>query len=501
MAAASPKEKFDSAVKVIHSLPKDGPFQPSREMMLTFYGYYKQATEGPCKLPKPSFWDVVKKAKWDAWNKLGDMKREHAMDKYVEELKKIVEAMPQTQVVGDFMDKLGAFYENSALAEFDTRDDDLNDPGAGEGDSGVSLTQNGHSPTPPRDISSSDSEEEFCDTSTDLEDLNGDLEVSPSDLDIGREVVIDRLSPVGPGVAPQGQREENEPPNGGNGDKGKDNERSKSGQGATPKRSGSQGLPSAGGSGRRLLLAGGGGGGGDQTGGEGSGDPVGEQISLTLARLQQDMAQVLDRLNRLEAQSRQGQGPDKTNGSIFVESKQPELRSLCRLCNQLLRTAVPLCVIIIALLAADHYLRRSFTLIRDGPPPDHMAAVVKRLKKHTSVLRAQFETILEEVILASENSDRNVVYNCNDACHDGKYYFGVVSGFLMAMISERHFYVGTSNRCPLTDVYDAGSYGWEPNYQIPEGVKIHKYIQPTRNEKAHSAELFTVERHIAEDDF
>ncbi|XP_052803068.1 acyl-CoA-binding domain-containing protein 5-like isoform X2 [Mya arenaria] len=433
MAAASPKEKFDSAVKVIHSLPKDGPFQPSREMMLTFYGYYKQATEGPCKLPKPSFWDVVKKAKWDAWNKLGDMKREHAMDKYVEELKKIVEAMPQTQVVGDFMDKLGAFYEvvdeespieqartarsakslppdhnynlqpidhlqNSALAEFDTRDDDLNDPGAGEGDSGVSLTQNGHSPTPPRDISSSDSEEEFCDTSTDLEfplerrevlhngpvpstisthvktsrvrfadvndnhssssnghshesftvpqgfpyisprpgtqddslivqtsspvtsrfkDLNGDLEVSPSDLDIGREVVIDRLSPVGPGVAPQGQREENEPPNGGNGDKGKDNERSKSGQGATPKRSGSQGLPSAGGSGRRLLLAGGGGGGGDQTGGEGSGDPVGEQISLTLARLQQDMAQVLDRLNRLEAQSRQGQGPDKTNGSIF----------------------------------------------------------------------------------------------------------------------------------------------------------------------------------------
>ena len=41
-----------------------GPFQPSREMMLLFYGYYKQATEGPCTSPKPGFWDLVKKAKW-----------------------------------------------------------------------------------------------------------------------------------------------------------------------------------------------------------------------------------------------------------------------------------------------------------------------------------------------------------------------------------------------------------------------------------------------------
>jgi len=33
-------------------------------MMLTFYGLYKQATEGPCQSPKPSFWDLIKKAKW-----------------------------------------------------------------------------------------------------------------------------------------------------------------------------------------------------------------------------------------------------------------------------------------------------------------------------------------------------------------------------------------------------------------------------------------------------
>jgi len=41
-----------------------GSFQPSREMMLKFYAFYKQATLGPCTDPKPGFWDVVGKAKW-----------------------------------------------------------------------------------------------------------------------------------------------------------------------------------------------------------------------------------------------------------------------------------------------------------------------------------------------------------------------------------------------------------------------------------------------------
>uniref|UniRef100_A0A8C8AJR0 ACB domain-containing protein n=1 Tax=Otus sunia TaxID=257818 RepID=A0A8C8AJR0_9STRI len=30
------------------------------------------ATEGPCNSPKPGMLDFVKKAKWDAWNSLGN---------------------------------------------------------------------------------------------------------------------------------------------------------------------------------------------------------------------------------------------------------------------------------------------------------------------------------------------------------------------------------------------------------------------------------------------
>lgn len=111
MSTTTPSDKFDAAVKVIRSLPKNGSFQPSNEMMLKFYAFYKQATEGQCTAPKPNFWDVVKKAKWEAWHKLGGMSKEEAMCCYVDQLKTIVEAMPQTQLVAEFVEKLGSFYE------------------------------------------------------------------------------------------------------------------------------------------------------------------------------------------------------------------------------------------------------------------------------------------------------------------------------------------------------------------------------------------------------
>lgn len=65
-----------------------GSYQPSNVMKLRFYGYFKQATEGPCKGPRPPFWEAISRAKYDAWKALGDMPKATAMAKYVEELHK-----------------------------------------------------------------------------------------------------------------------------------------------------------------------------------------------------------------------------------------------------------------------------------------------------------------------------------------------------------------------------------------------------------------------------
>ncbi|XP_020791340.1 acyl-CoA-binding domain-containing protein 5A [Boleophthalmus pectinirostris] len=103
--------RFEAAVRVIKSLPPDGPFQPSNDMMLKFYKFYKQATVGPCNVPRPGFWDAVGKAKWDAWNSLGDMSKEKAMAAYVDEMKLILEGMPMTGEVEELLRVLGPFYE------------------------------------------------------------------------------------------------------------------------------------------------------------------------------------------------------------------------------------------------------------------------------------------------------------------------------------------------------------------------------------------------------
>ncbi|CAH0551979.1 unnamed protein product [Brassicogethes aeneus] len=98
------EEKFNAAVNVIRSLPKNGSYQPSNELMLRFYAYFKQATQGPCSGSRPAFWDVVGRAKYDAWKKLGEMKKTDAMAKYVSELHEIVETMSYSDKVANFLE-------------------------------------------------------------------------------------------------------------------------------------------------------------------------------------------------------------------------------------------------------------------------------------------------------------------------------------------------------------------------------------------------------------
>uniref|UniRef100_A0A1I8FFH1 ACB domain-containing protein n=1 Tax=Macrostomum lignano TaxID=282301 RepID=A0A1I8FFH1_9PLAT len=144
-----PLALFDAAVGVIRSLPKEGAFKPSNELLLRLYSLYKQATEGPCRQPRPGFWDPVSRYKWDAWNSLGDMQQETAMLEYVEELKKVIETMPHTPDVEKFLGTLGSFYEVD-------NDEDNSDAAA--------LLPNGVSGGGVEERSEADEGEEFCDS-------------------------------------------------------------------------------------------------------------------------------------------------------------------------------------------------------------------------------------------------------------------------------------------------------------------------------------------------
>ncbi|KAK4489751.1 hypothetical protein RD792_000387 [Penstemon davidsonii] len=56
----------------------------SNEVQLKLYGLYKIATEGPCSAPQPLALKMAARAKWEAWQKLGAMPPEEAMEKYID---------------------------------------------------------------------------------------------------------------------------------------------------------------------------------------------------------------------------------------------------------------------------------------------------------------------------------------------------------------------------------------------------------------------------------
>ncbi|PIO74374.1 acyl CoA binding protein [Teladorsagia circumcincta] len=80
-----------------------GPVTTSTDEKLAFYSFYKQATVGPCNTPKPSFWNVVEKFKWDAWNNLGQMDANEAKAAYVLRLLKKIKDVNKEYDTGDWM--------------------------------------------------------------------------------------------------------------------------------------------------------------------------------------------------------------------------------------------------------------------------------------------------------------------------------------------------------------------------------------------------------------
>ncbi|XP_004628443.1 enoyl-CoA delta isomerase 2, mitochondrial isoform X2 [Octodon degus] len=76
---ASEKD-FENAVHQVKLLKED----PGNDAKLKLYALYKQATEGPCNVPKPRVFDFLGRAKWDAWTALGSLPKETARQNYVD---------------------------------------------------------------------------------------------------------------------------------------------------------------------------------------------------------------------------------------------------------------------------------------------------------------------------------------------------------------------------------------------------------------------------------
>ena len=71
---------FEAAVANSKNLSE----RPDNATLLKIYALYKQATAGDNTEKKPSFSDMVGRAKWDAWEKLKDTSADDAKRQYID---------------------------------------------------------------------------------------------------------------------------------------------------------------------------------------------------------------------------------------------------------------------------------------------------------------------------------------------------------------------------------------------------------------------------------
>jgi len=78
------QQNFEVAVDAIKNSDPEAPKRPNNDEKLKFYGLYKQATCGDCNTTQPWAFQVVERAKWDAWNANKGMSKKDAMTNYCE---------------------------------------------------------------------------------------------------------------------------------------------------------------------------------------------------------------------------------------------------------------------------------------------------------------------------------------------------------------------------------------------------------------------------------
>lgn len=71
---------FEAAVAQSKNLSE----RPDNPTLLKIYALYKQATDGDNAEKKPSFSDIVARAKWDAWSKLKGTAADAAKQQYID---------------------------------------------------------------------------------------------------------------------------------------------------------------------------------------------------------------------------------------------------------------------------------------------------------------------------------------------------------------------------------------------------------------------------------
>jgi acyl-CoA-binding protein len=80
------KAEFAQALKDVKTLSK----RPSNDDLLSLYSLFKQGSAGDVSGSRPGMFDMVGRAKFDAWAKLKGTSKDAAMKQYVAKVKSLL---------------------------------------------------------------------------------------------------------------------------------------------------------------------------------------------------------------------------------------------------------------------------------------------------------------------------------------------------------------------------------------------------------------------------
>ncbi|XP_033841981.1 enoyl-CoA delta isomerase 2, mitochondrial [Periophthalmus magnuspinnatus] len=103
-------EQFEEAKSKLSTLKND----PGNEAKLKIYALFKQSTVGCCSTARPGMLDFINRAKWDAWNALGDISQEDARQQYCDLIGSLVAAE------GGSATSVGAQPAGSSSSQYET---------------------------------------------------------------------------------------------------------------------------------------------------------------------------------------------------------------------------------------------------------------------------------------------------------------------------------------------------------------------------------------------
>ncbi|KAI8993447.1 acyl CoA binding protein-domain-containing protein [Pilobolus umbonatus] len=133
-------QRYNKALHFVQHLPAKSKFQPTKDQKLELYALYKQVSEGDINVQRPGLFDVVGRAKWDAWKKLEGLSVLEARHIYVEALLRIAaEAYKRNAGREEAQQIIHAFAIMRPAGDDDSDDIDTDDTSNQDDDEDMSI--------------------------------------------------------------------------------------------------------------------------------------------------------------------------------------------------------------------------------------------------------------------------------------------------------------------------------------------------------------------------